>query len=82
MVVRQDESEVLSEIAVSYLRNDYTSVMATELFTGLCKHCRWATVVTSGKGSVFLRCGLSDSDKRFARYPVLPVGRCDGFEGS
>jgi len=46
---------------------------------GLCAACRHARVVTSPR-SRFLRCGLSDTDPRFARYPSLPVARCAGFE--
>ena len=56
--------------------------MAAGLDAGLCERCRWAGVVTSGKGSRFLRCGLSDRDARFARYPSLPVRACEGFEAA
>ncbi|MSQ41874.1 MAG: hypothetical protein EXR65_02415 [Dehalococcoidia bacterium] len=37
-------------------------------------------MVVSGKGSRFLRCGRSDADESFARYPPLPVTACRGFE--
>ncbi|MFN7943278.1 MAG: hypothetical protein U0X73_16930 [Thermoanaerobaculia bacterium] len=30
--------------------------------------------------SAFLRCGRAKDDPRFARYPVLPVLECPGFE--
>jgi hypothetical protein len=36
-------------------------------------------MITSAKGSSFLRCSLSDSDERFAKYPRLPVLKCLGF---
>lgn len=42
-----------------------------------CIHCR---VVTSGTGSKFLLCKLSQQDKRFPKYPPQPVVRCDGFK--
>lgn len=47
---------------------------------GLCTRCEWARAVESAKGSRFLRCGRSDTDPRFPRYPQLPVLTCDGFE--
>ncbi|MFA7297346.1 MAG: hypothetical protein WC211_09225 [Dehalococcoidia bacterium] len=47
---------------------------------GLCATCRWARVVPSARGSAFLRCGRSDLDAAFRRYPALPVLRCAGFE--
>ena len=47
---------------------------------GLCRRCYWARVVTGGKGSRFLRCGRSDDDPRYARYPALPMRTCAGFE--
>jgi len=40
---------------------------------GLCAGCAEAREITSGRGSDFLRCGLSDRDPRYARYPRLPV---------
>jgi len=44
---------------------------------GLCRACRHAQLLASAR-SVFVRCGLADSDPRFARYPALPVSACDG----
>src|SRR5207244_3513957 len=49
---------------------------------GLCADCRHARRVTSGRGSTFWRCGRAATDRRFARYPRLPVTRCDGFEAT
>ena len=46
---------------------------------GLCAACAHARRVTSARGSTFWRCGLSETDPRFAKYPRLPVLRCDGF---
>lgn len=47
---------------------------------GLCSICVHGRRVVSGRGSVFWRCGLSDTDPRFRKYPPLPVTRCPGFE--
>lgn len=46
---------------------------------GLCADCTHAQVVTSSKGSVFYLCRLWTTG-RYAKYPVLPVLRCEGFE--
>jgi len=45
---------------------------------GLCGHCLNARVIENRRGSRFYRCGLSDVDPRFRRYPALPVIRCLG----
>jgi hypothetical protein len=45
---------------------------------GLCQDCVHARVVRSARGSVFLRCALSEHDPRFAKYPRLPVRSCAG----
>jgi hypothetical protein len=34
----------------------------------------------SDRGSIFYRCGLSDTDARFPKYPALPVLSCPGYE--
>ena len=47
---------------------------------GLCAVCRHATIVRSDRGSVFYRCGLSDTDPRFPKYPRLPVLNCSGYQ--
>lgn len=46
---------------------------------GLCDVCQHRQVVTSGRGTVFLRCLLHDADPRFPKYPRLPVTQCGGF---
>jgi hypothetical protein len=46
---------------------------------GLCERCQHAVEIRSGRGSRFLRCGQADRDRRFARYPPLPVLRCPGY---
>src|SRR5512135_1481701 len=46
---------------------------------GLCARCGHMSVVRSGRGGLFYRCGLSDVDPRYPRYPRLPVLHCSGF---
>ena len=52
----------------------------TDLATpaGLCATCEHLRVVAS-KRSVFVRCGLADTDPRFPKYPPLPVVVCAGY---
>ena len=47
---------------------------------GLCASCTHARTIESSKGATFVRCELSFTDSRFARYPRLPVLRCEGYE--
>jgi hypothetical protein len=49
---------------------------------GLCGRCEHARRIVSDKGSIFWRCGRSETDPAFPRYPALPVVRCPGFEGA
>ncbi|MEE8507732.1 MAG: hypothetical protein V3T07_01595 [Myxococcota bacterium] len=49
---------------------------------GLCYECRFARRTPSAKGGFFWRCGRSESDPRYLRYPPLPVEHCAGFEPS
>jgi hypothetical protein len=46
---------------------------------GLCGRCAHAETVVSVRGSTFSLCRLSETDPRFARYPVLPVTACAGY---
>lgn len=45
---------------------------------GLCSACAHARRVPTGKGSVFWLCEVAATDRRFRKYPQLPVLRC-GF---
>jgi hypothetical protein len=45
---------------------------------GLCARCVHLALADSGR-SVFVRCGLAETDPRFARYPRLPVVECAGY---
>ena len=45
---------------------------------GLCDRCLDARRVDSPRAS-YLRCGLSDRDPAYPRYPHLPVVACVGF---
>ena len=47
---------------------------------GLCIDCRHARVQESARGSRFWRCLRAETDRRFARYPRLPVKECAGYE--
>ena len=46
---------------------------------GLCVRCVHLELQASPR-SVFVRCGLSDLDARFPRYPRLPVLACAGYQ--
>ena len=47
---------------------------------GLCDRCRHRRIVRSDRGSRFVLCERSREDRRFPRYPRLPVADCPGFE--
>jgi len=47
----------------------------------LCSSCEYVREVVSGTGSTFLLCQLSQTDRRFPKYPPQPVVRCDGYVG-
>jgi hypothetical protein len=46
---------------------------------GLCGHCVSAVVRPTNRGTVYLRCALSGVDRRFPKYPRLPVLDCPGY---
>lgn len=46
---------------------------------GLCGTCVHVRIITNDRGSRFYMCGLSVSDPRFPRYPVIPVVACAGY---
>ena len=43
---------------------------------GLCARCEHGRSVTSSRGSTFWRCAVHDHDRRWPKYPPLPVLRC------
>ncbi len=47
---------------------------------GLCLDCRHVRLVGSRTGQSYHRCGRSDDDGRYPRFPRLPVLRCDGHD--
>ena len=47
---------------------------------GLCDGCRHARWIQNDRGGRFLRCGWSDIDPTFPKFPALPVRRCTAFE--
>ena len=46
---------------------------------GLCSACANVRRVRGNGESVFYLCELALVDRRFRKYPALPVLRCDGF---
>jgi hypothetical protein len=52
----------------------------TALYAGLCSHCRFMRTIHNDRGSSFLLCERSVTDKSFPKYPRLPVLQCAGFE--
>jgi hypothetical protein len=52
----------------------------TERSFGLCSSCGHARRIRSGRGSTFLRCGLSDTEPAYRRYPPIPVTLCAGYD--
>ena len=46
---------------------------------GLCAHCEHARIVTSDRGSQFLRCNYTTIEPGFPKYPQLPVLACRAF---
>lgn len=60
-------------------RRDRSALAQLAADPGLCATCVHLQLVGS-KRSVFVRCGRSDEDDRFLRYPPLPVFRCAGYE--
>ncbi|HEX8361507.1 MAG TPA: hypothetical protein VF613_15440 [Longimicrobium sp.] len=46
---------------------------------GLCESCRNVRIVDTRKGSRFYLCELSETDRRFPKYPPTPVYRCIGY---
>jgi hypothetical protein len=53
--------------------------MAEAERVGLCARCRRCQRV-QGARSTFYLCALSFTDRRFQKYPALPVVSCPGFE--
>ncbi len=68
-----DRADPLGEPVTSRLQAE--GAVGTDL--GLCGECWWARLVSS-RSSSFLRCGRSDKDPSFGRYPPLPVLICAG----
>ena len=71
---RHDENQ--TKYAGSMKRNPDTEIRRET--AGLCADCTNMRRVESHRGSIFIFCELSIEDKRFAKYPRLPVLACDG----
>lgn len=48
----------------------------------LCETCSHKKEVVTGKGSRFLLCRKSETDRRFQKYPPQPIHRCIAYEES
>jgi len=46
---------------------------------GLCGGCAHQKLVGNTRGSRFSMCLLSREDRRYPKYPRMPVIRCTGF---
>jgi hypothetical protein len=47
---------------------------------GLCDSCLHQQLVPNTRGSVFSLCLRSREDRRYPRYPRIPVASCPGHE--
>ncbi len=59
-------------------RQDRERLAELRVEAGLCATCEHLLLLASAR-SVFVRCGLAESDPRFPRYPPLPVRTCPGW---
>lgn len=48
------------------------------MIVSVCRTCEHCKEVVSGKGSRFMLCQLSQSDRQYPKYPPQPVIRCAG----
>ncbi len=46
---------------------------------GLCAACAHVRIVATDRGGRFYLCHLSVTDRRFPRYPTVPVLSCPGY---
>ncbi|MFA6240297.1 MAG: hypothetical protein WC655_05185 [Candidatus Hydrogenedentales bacterium] len=48
---------------------------------GLCRSCVYARrIAPPGRTKAYWRCGMSDKDAGYAKYPRLPVMKCGGYD--
>lgn len=52
----------------------------TSVPVGLCDSCVHHRTIENRRGSRFHMCQRALTDRRFAKYPPLPVLRCPGYE--
>ena len=55
------------------------SRQATAERAGLCSACAHLRIVPGARRAEFYLCQLSVTDRRFPRYPAIPVLSCAGF---
>ncbi len=56
---------------------DYSIEPMENLRLGLCVTCKYIRVVSSDRGSYFVMCNLARQDKKYDKYPILPVLSCN-----
>ena len=65
----------MSELEDALHRSDF------DRSVGLCSVCAHVRNVKHPRGGIAYRmCRLSETDKRFRKFPPLPVIACPGFE--
>jgi hypothetical protein len=47
---------------------------------GLCGGCRHARTLTAAGGARYYQCLLAEIDRRYPKWPRLPVLACGGYE--
>ena len=55
---------------------------ALDLHAGLCGTCAHALVRPTRRATVYLRCVLAATDRRYPKYPQLPKQNCDGHQSA
>ena len=52
----------------------------TAITQTLCVTCHYHKLVVSGKGALFIHCGMYYyNPKKYSKYPSLPVLDCSGY---
>jgi hypothetical protein len=47
---------------------------------GLCARCLHARRTISKHGGTFILCKLAEIERRFPKYPLLPILSCEGYQ--
>lgn len=76
---RQSTADYLLSYQDGHRTGDKETSAHSLSFAGLCATCQYVQTVTSGRNSIFVLCGLAKTDKRFSKYPPLPMMACKGY---